>query len=62
MYSHRVYNGFEMKQYTIELKINIIVFLKWVVGVLFTVMGFFCIFALDVVMDYAMVKTNPGIT
>lgn len=63
MYSHRVYNGFEMKQYTIELKINIIVFLKWVVGVLFTVMVFFfCIFALDVVMDYAMVKTNPGIT
>lgn len=62
MYSHRVYNGFEMKQYTIELKINIIVFLKWVVEVLFTVMVFFCIFALDVVMDYAMVKTNPGIT
>lgn len=24
--------------------------------------GFFCIFALDVVMDYAMVKTNPGNT
>lgn len=46
MYSHRVYNGFEMKQYTIELKINIIVFLKWVVWVLFTVMVFFLYFCL----------------
>lgn len=50
MYNHRVYN-------------RIVIRLTWAVGVLilFTFMAFLY-FSLDVVMDYAIMKTNPRIT